>query len=135
MIMDPDYARVFTKARCAAKHNGYAITLHGSFTRDLDILAVPWTDKAVDPKRLATIIVAATGLTFQDETPYAKAHGRLAWTFLFPEFGDPRFVDFSVVPMHKNHPIVKHCLSEGTLSVMKMSKIMRCNIEDITDDM
>ena len=40
-ILDPDYARFFSKARCTAHMDGYALAIHGSFTRDLDIIAIP----------------------------------------------------------------------------------------------
>lgn len=45
MIADPDYARIFTQARILAWQYGYACLAHGSFTRDLDLLLVPWADR------------------------------------------------------------------------------------------
>ena len=47
-IIDPDYARVYTQARIIAWQYGYACVMHGSFTRDLDLLLVPWTEQARD---------------------------------------------------------------------------------------
>jgi len=52
MISDPDYARIFTMARCLAWQEGYALLLHGTATRDLDLLAVPWTERACEPSYL-----------------------------------------------------------------------------------
>ena len=43
MIYDPDYARAYSIIRCIAWSYGYAACLHGSFTRDLDVVLVPWT--------------------------------------------------------------------------------------------
>lgn len=97
-IIDPDYGRAYTIARKLAWEEGYAIGLHGSFTRDLDLVAVPWVEKPCEPFHLVRRIVAATGLKLRSETPGAKPQGRLVWTLLFPSFGDPRFVDFSVIP-------------------------------------
>ena len=97
-VIDPDYARVFTIARAMAWNEGYAIMMHGSFTRDLDLLAVPWTDRACDPEHLVKRIETATGLMRNGHPPTAKPHGRKAWTLLFPKFADPRFVDLSVMP-------------------------------------
>lgn len=97
-IIDPDYGRVYTIVRKLAWEEGYAIGLHGSFTRDLDMVACPWTEKPCDPKKLIARIVQATGLREQHGNPGAKPHGRLVWTLLFPEFGDPRFVDLSIMP-------------------------------------
>lgn len=96
-IIDPDYARAYTKARIAAWEHGYAIALQGSFTRDLDLVAVPWTDNASDMETLTVAIEYRTGLKRQGP-PSDKPHGRRAVSLLFPEFEDPRWVDLSVLP-------------------------------------
>lgn len=97
-IFDPDYARIFTKARCLAWAEGYALAMHGSFTRDLDLLAVPWADHACDPEHLVGRIADACELKPNGHPPSEKPHGRRAWTLKFREFGDPRFIDLSVMP-------------------------------------
>jgi len=97
-IIDPDYARVFTQARAIAWQEGYAIMMHGSFTRDLDLLAVPWTDAASEPEHLVRRIETATKLKNISRKPGKKPHGRIAWTLTFPTFGDPRFVDLGIMP-------------------------------------
>lgn len=94
-VIDPDYARVYTLARVVAWQEGYALTLHGSFTRDLDLVAVPWSENACEPEHLVKRIEEATKLK-NNGKPSERPHGRLTWTLLFPEFGDPRFVDLSV---------------------------------------
>lgn len=96
-IIDPDYGRVYTIARKLAWEEGYAIGLHGSFTRDLDLIAVPWAERACEAEHLIRRIADATGLKLRDGVG-VKPHGRRAWTLLFPAFGDPRFVDLSVMP-------------------------------------
>lgn len=104
-IIDPDYARIFTMARCLAWSEGYALLFHGSFTRDLDLIAVPWTSRACEPGKLIRRVAQATDLEIlnksnseetKDGSP--KEHGRLAWTMVFKTFGDPRFIDFSIMP-------------------------------------
>lgn len=101
-IVDPDYARIFTIARTIAWAEGYAITMHGSFTRDLDMLAVPWTDNPCAPEKLVARIQDAAKLRQTGHPPGVKPQGRLAWTFLLSDtkenFSDPRFVDLSVIP-------------------------------------
>lgn len=104
-IIDPDYARVFTISRCIAWAEGYALVMHGSFTRDLDLLAVPWTEGATDAEHLVKrIALALDDLSLLVKDPKAaskaseKPHGRKAWTLTFKTFGDPRFVDLSVMP-------------------------------------
>lgn len=99
-ILDPDYARAYTVIRKLAWEEGYAIGLHGSFTRDLDLIAVPWADKACDPEHLVRRICAVEflGLREHPKGPGDKPHGRRAWTLLFKEFSDPRFIDLSIMP-------------------------------------
>lgn len=98
-IIDPDYARVFTQARIIAWSYGYACLAHGSFTRDLDLLLVPWTDKAQadDVDYFAPRIAEAAGLTVSPKQPSIRPHGRKTWTLLFPGFADARWVDLSVL--------------------------------------
>lgn len=42
--------------RLAARDCGYAIALHGSVSRDIDIIAIPWVDRASDPDELITVL-------------------------------------------------------------------------------
>lgn len=99
-IIDPDYARIYTVIRCLAWQEGYAAMMHGSFTRDLDIVAVPWTDKVCEPEHLVRRVLASN-LNLTEATPGnpgSKPHGRRVWTLMLPEFADPRFVDLSICP-------------------------------------
>lgn len=100
-IIDPDYARVYTIIRCLAWSYGYATGMHGSFTRDLDLILAPWVDTSKDPEHLVAQIADQCGLKIQHGSPSSKPHGRLTWTLLFPAFGDPRWVDLSVMPCKK----------------------------------
>lgn len=115
MILDPDYARVFTQARIVAWQYGYACVAHGSYTRDLDILLVPWTDAAKpNYDQLVRLIADAGGLRFRtgDDIHTApvdwsdKPHGRRAVSLFFPDPSDRRWVDISVVqlPMQIEQP-------------------------------
>lgn len=108
-IIDPDYARVYTQARIIAWQYGYACVMHGSFTRDLDLLLVPWEGRARDNRdQLLKLIAQACDLRFRDgkEDIYKsvpdftdKPHGRTACSLYFRKFGDPRWVDFSFMPI------------------------------------
>lgn len=98
-IVDPDYARAFSIIRCTAWGYGYAALMHGSFTRDLDVLLVPWTERACASfDSLIKVMAWRTGLVIKGEKPVEKPHGRLAWSLLFPNEGDPRWVDLSFFP-------------------------------------
>jgi hypothetical protein len=108
-IVDPDYARVFTQARIVAWQYGYACVMHGSFTRDLDLLLVPWTEQARDNyDQLMKLIAHGCGLRFADgkeDVLYStvdftdKPHGRKSCSLYFPQFGDRRWIDISIVPV------------------------------------
>lgn len=96
-IIDPDYARIYTIARTLAWAEGYALTLHGSFTRDLDLLAAPWAERCCEPEHLVRRIAEAAELRISDSDPSQKPHGRQVWTLRLPGFGEPRWVDFGVI--------------------------------------
>lgn len=108
MILDPDYARIFTQARCVAWQYGYTCAAIGSFTRDLDLLLVPWEDRAYpNHEQLLKLIAMACGLRFRDgEEDILKAkpdftdkpHGRKSCSLFFKEPSDRRWVDIGIVP-------------------------------------
>lgn len=104
MILDPDYARVFTQARCIAWQYGYCASLHGSYTRDLDLLLLPWEQRAIaNHDQLVRLIADACGLTVSvkdikgDLNWNEKPHGRRAISLHFPG-RDRRWVDISIMP-------------------------------------
>lgn len=77
--------------RTAARENGYALAIHGSLSRDLDLIAVPWTDDAKDLETVIEALAAATKEAtgwghiagrseMHGRTP--KPHGRVAVTIL-----------------------------------------------------
>lgn len=108
-IIDPDYARVYTQARIIAWQYGYACLLHGSFTRDLDLLMAPWTEQARgNGEQILKLIAQACNLRFKDGEEdilkskadwSEKPHGRKACSLYFPRFGDCRWIDVSFVPL------------------------------------
>ena len=94
-IIDPDYARVFTQARIVAWQYGYACLAHGTFTRDLDLLLVPWAEHASrEIESIVKHLAGVTGLRLQGP-PSDKPHGRKSWSLLFSAFEDVRWVDVS----------------------------------------
>lgn len=91
----PDMARLCVD-------NGYALTVHGSMARDMDLLAVPWTPEAVAPDVLLDLILKKFDLTVahQPDKPRgtAKPHGRTAYT-LIGDWGH-WFIDLGIMPLH-----------------------------------
>lgn len=80
-----------------ARQHGYALCVHGSLVRDLDLVAVPWTDEAGAPEDLVASVAEACGGVFVNngERPAQKPHGRLAWSI---HTGAEMYLDLSVMP-------------------------------------
>lgn len=81
--------------QAVARANGYAIAIHGSMQRDLDVIAAPWTDNATSGSRLVEELCRALELTI-GSGPSQKPHGREVWTLLMREAG---FMDLSIMPV------------------------------------
>lgn len=98
--------------RHTARRSGYAVAVHGSMARDLDVIAVPWAVGAVTPAELVERILTAIGGTFTpgQENPIHKPHGRLAYAINLHPTG--MYVDLSVIP-----PIAPSPESTGTQEV------------------
>lgn len=86
-----------------AREYGYALAIHGSVLTDLDLVAIPWTEEAIDPYGLMKLIKAHCGKCGVNLDEYGnehlgptrKPHGRMAWK-LFMDAGGS--VDLSVMP-------------------------------------
>lgn len=76
------YLSVLPAIREAAKNCGYAVGVHGSLRRDLDLIATPWVEEFSDKEILAREIhKAACGLEGQSYSWENKPNGRLATCF------------------------------------------------------
>lgn len=89
--------------RRAAKDVGYAIAVHGSLNRDIDVVAIPWREHGVaDPDELVTMlrgaIAGVTGRCHHRDTWTEKPHGRRAKTLLIWCGESTADLDLSVMP-------------------------------------
>lgn len=82
--------------------NGYSIAIHGSVRSDFDLIAVPWTDSAIDAYELVKIIGEYVSLINGANHelgsivgPEQKPHGRLAWAI---PIGNGGVIDLSITP-------------------------------------
>ena len=76
------FRRKLPKIREAAEECGYAIGLHGSMRRDLDLIAVPWVATHSNKDHLARAIqIAACGISSSSYTWETKPCGRVAASF------------------------------------------------------
>lgn len=110
------YAALLPELVQAAREVGYALAPHGSLARDLDLVAVPWTEEAGSAEQLVMRLLSVSGghlvdgsrRTGQDaegkdvwETDHGdvgepKPHGRRAWTIHLGHRG--LYLDVSVMP-------------------------------------
>jgi len=99
--------------RATARRHGYAIGVHGSLERDIDLIAAPWVIDASPADRLikalirtikrhnkgiALVLRPARNADPADErgrNPVTRPHGRLAWAI---HLGGGPYIDVSVMP-------------------------------------
>lgn len=91
---------VLPAIREAARFHGYAVAVHGSLKRDIDLIAVAWTDGAYPPDQLVRSVQGAIGGVLGNclilGEPTAKPHGRIAYTLVHPGFAGE--IDLSIIP-------------------------------------
>jgi len=102
-LMEAFYRSRLPAIREAAQGHGYAIGVHGSMRRDLDLIAAPWRDGASDADTLAEAIQrAACGFGMASRQWEQKPGGRVAtclpicWTHRHGVASDGH-IDLSVV--------------------------------------
>lgn len=57
----PMFACLYPGLCDVARARGYALTLHGTLTSDMDMVAIPWTDQAGDPEELVAALMRHIG--------------------------------------------------------------------------
>lgn len=108
------YRRLIGPMRAKAKQLGYAIAVHGTIARDIDLVAIPWAEEAAPARVLAEAVQAVASKIagpavcldekgaanpeyFRDGMPGNKPHGRLVWS-LHLDGGVGPYIDLSVMP-------------------------------------
>lgn len=134
---------VIPALRVVARDKGYALAYHGSFARDIDLIAAPWLDRAVGPLELAEAIRAEaervtghTAFVLNDDNaaptdytrrfPEPKPHGRLGWSIHLA--GTGAYIDLSVLAAGQAHSDAKVAelqrkLDASYSETMKQSKL------------
>lgn len=102
------YAALYPALVKVAREHGYALAIHGSMTRDFDLIAVPWMDNASEAIVLIRAIKDACAGVFShadvdhlipNGNPGKKPHGRIAYSIHLTNAGcyGP-YLDISVMP-------------------------------------
>lgn len=95
------YAALYPSLREVAREHGYALALHGSLQKDLDVVAVPWIEGASSERLLVRALTnCAGGVLHQGRTK--KPHMRAAYTIELAAQGG--YVDLSVLARESAAP-------------------------------
>jgi hypothetical protein len=99
----PSYVWAYPILAEIANEHGYALAIHGSVTRDLDLVAIPWIEEVKAAEDLMQAIAKYVGRYMGgltgDMVPLSQAtikpHGRLAWAI---PLHNGAVIDLSVMP-------------------------------------
>lgn len=96
---------ILPSMRRAAREAGYALTVHGSLNRDIDLVAVPWVEHQVWTRDalIEALCGAVRGVIGRCSYPKnedwtVKPHGRLAKSLLAWCGENTAQIDLSVMP-------------------------------------
>lgn len=100
-MIAPWYALMYVKLERVAWRHGYCLAVHGSMSRDFDLVAVPWTEDADSAEKLVKsfirYIVSKANVKYSLPLPTLKPHGRKAYTLSIGYEG--HYLDLSVMPL------------------------------------
>lgn len=88
----PTYMCLYPGLAEIARAHGYALAVHGSLARDMDLIAVPWIESPSEPEAVIAAIESSYGIRRIGELAQAP-HGRLVQTIGI-QFGEC-FIDLS----------------------------------------
>lgn len=91
------YAWIIPLLQKVGREFGYAIAIHGSLVRDLDLICVPWTEDAKPAKKMINEFHRRLGGVLHK--PVKKPHGRVGWTIVLDR--SHFYIDLSVMPLVK----------------------------------
>lgn len=96
----PIYAAALYKgmAEIFVKH-GYALAVHGSLARDIDLIGIPWDENVSEPEEVIRDILATYAVSLAENMPEKKRYGRVAYT-LYIGFGEC-YMDLSFMPIRQ----------------------------------
>ncbi|MNQ84893.1 hypothetical protein D3C85_1000340 [compost metagenome] len=93
----PTYMCLYPGLATIARQHGYALAVHGSLARDMDLIAVPWIESPEHPEKVIAAIEAEFAIVRIGGLVKAP-HGRLIQTIGI-KFGEC-FIDLSFMPIH-----------------------------------
>lgn len=91
----PMYCALYPRLAEISRQHGYALAVHGTLQRDMDLTCIPWTESPSDPD----VVIKSMTEEFSLRTvgdPDVTLHGRQRWTITVG-FGEC-FIDISFMP-------------------------------------
>ena len=139
----PLYCTIYPAMAEVARAHGYALAVHGSAQRDLDLIAVPWTAAAGDPDDLVRALCFEVGRIMGDDpvigwTPRGAPpapHGRVGYSLPLDlnrsGRDDPGYIDISVMPRSPASPAPP--VTEPLVHVDDGQGFRRADLDDASD--
>lgn len=102
------YCCILPTLREVCYKHGYALAVHGSMRRDLDVIAIPWVETASKPQVLCDDMVKELGGYTIQALKCDKPHGRMTCPIRFNQTSF--YIDFCIMPLMplKKNKKVKH---------------------------
>ena len=94
----PFYPLYYVSMAKTCREHGYALTVHGSMIRDLDLVAIPWTEDCSTEYVLIQSLIARHQLMEGNPVKKDKPHGRKAYVFIGFGGEETGYIDFSIMP-------------------------------------
>jgi hypothetical protein len=91
----PMYCALYPDLANICRSHGYALAIHGSLARDMDLICVPWIELCDSPEVVVKDITTQFAIRSIGE-PEIREHGREIWTISIGH-GDC-FIDLSFMP-------------------------------------
>lgn len=76
----PVYCALYPALAEITRRHGYALAIHGTLGRDMDLICVPWAAIVSEPDAVLGEITSVFAIRLVGGTPTRKNHGRLAYT-------------------------------------------------------
>lgn len=102
-VLPVAFTMIYAQLVAVARECGYALALHGSMGRDLDLIAIPWVEDALSAEELVARIMACSAAFRESRWPINdKPHGRRSWVM---HLGGGPYIDLSIMPRARKEEI------------------------------
>lgn len=119
--------------RTTACRLGYAVAVHGSLARDIDLVAVPWVEDAAAPRDLVTGLMRTLGRCdfCDDKQETVRPHGRRSWSIWLHEYST--YIDLSVMTPDEGELVVTGRIAPVFEHRIPVTKVDDQLVRDLVD--